>query len=96
MAHDVSLDLNTKIVLNKDVQFQILKDGLALGRLLISKGNIEWLPPNRQKNGQRLSWDKFAELMETEGKAVKVRNHAGNKSSKKSVKKAVKKASQKN
>lgn len=94
MAHEVSLDLNTKIVLNKDVQFQILKNGLAVGRLLISKGNIEWLPPNKQKNGQRLSWDKFAELMETEGKPVKVRNHASKKA-KKSVKKAVKKTAKK-
>ena len=94
MSHQVSLELNTKIVQNKDIKFLILENNSVLGRLLISKGNIEWLPPNRQKNGKRLTWRKFAELMETEGKAVRVSNHAGKKA-KKSAKKAVKKAAKK-
>jgi len=88
MAHEISLELNTKVVLNKDIKFLILKDNSVLGRLLISKGNIEWLPRNKRNNGQRLTWEKFAELMELEGKAVRVRNHAGKTAAKKARKKA--------
>lgn len=91
MAHEISLELNTKVVLNKDIKFLIHKDNSVLGRLLISKGNIEWLPRNKRNKGQRLTWKKFAELMETEGKAVRVNNHAGKKAAKKAAKKAVKK-----
>lgn len=90
MAHEISLELNTKVVLNKDIKFSILKDNSVLGRLLISKGNIEWLPPNKHTNGHRLTWKKFAELMETEGKAVRVNNHAGKKAAKKAAKKTEK------
>ena len=47
------------------------------------------MAPAKQRNGKRLSWLKFAELMETEGKAVKVRNHAGKKAAKKKAAKKV-------
>jgi len=83
MAHQVSLELNTKLVLSKDVKFLILKDNSVLGHLLISKGSIEWLPPNKSKNGHSLTWVKFAELMKTQGKPVRVRNHASKKAAKK-------------
>lgn len=50
-----------------------LFDRLAkLGTLLISKGNIEWLPAGNHVNKYRLSWKKLAELMEEEGRHVKI------------------------
>ena len=91
MAHEISLELNTKVVLNKDIKFLIHKDNSVLGRLLISKGNIEWLPRNKRNNGQRLTWEKFAELMKTEGKAVRVSNHASKKAAKKKAAKKTEK-----
>ncbi len=87
MAHAISLELNTKVVQSKDIKFSILKDNSVLGHLLISKGNIEWLPPNKHTNGHRLTWKKFAELMENQGKPVRVSNHAGKKAAKKTAKK---------
>lgn len=72
MAHEVGVTLHQKIVLNKDVEAEVKADGSMLGRILISKGNIEWVPAGHSVNKHRLSWKKFAELMETEGKPKKI------------------------
>ncbi|MFG0875667.1 hypothetical protein [Aeromonas media] len=73
MAHEVFLNLNEKIVLHKDVEVEVKADGAKLGTLLISKGNIEWLPVGNSVNKHRLTWRKFAELMETQGKPARVK-----------------------
>ncbi|WP_027996864.1 hypothetical protein [Simplicispira psychrophila] len=72
MAHEVTLDISTKFVLHKDVQIEVKKDGKKLGTALVSKGNMEWLPSGNSVNKKRLSWEKFAALMEEHGKDVKV------------------------
>lgn len=71
MGHEVTLDIATKFVLHKDVKIEVKTDNGKLGTLLVSKGNIEWLPSGNSVNKKRLSWTKFAELMESQGKAVK-------------------------
>lgn len=38
----------------------------------MSKGNIEWLPAGNHVNKYRLNWAKFAELMEENGKNVRI------------------------
>jgi len=73
MAHEVLLDINHKFVLNKDVNVEVKTDKGKLGTLLISKGNIEWLPAGNSVNKRRLSWTKFAELMEAQGKPAKAK-----------------------
>lgn len=73
MAHEVILGFTSKIVSNKDVTFDIKKDGKKLGTVLVSKGNIEWVPSGNSVNKKRLSWTKFAELMESEGRNVSIR-----------------------
>lgn len=73
MAHEVTLDIATKFVLHKDVTIEVRKDGKKLGQVLVSKGNIEWVPSGHSVNKKRLSWEKFAELMETQGKDVKTK-----------------------
>lgn len=73
MAHQVTLDIATKFVLNKDVEIEIKKDNRKLGCALISKGNIEWLPAGNHVNKKRMSWTKFAELMNNEGTDVRIR-----------------------
>lgn len=72
MAHEVALDISTKFVLNKDVKIEVKKDGRKLGTVLISKGNIEWLPVGNSVNKKRLSWSKFADLMAAEGKDIRI------------------------
>ncbi|APE48506.1 hypothetical protein BO996_11935 [Delftia sp. HK171] len=76
MAHEVTLDIATKFVLHKDVKIEVKTDEGKLGTLLVSKGNIEWLPKGNYVNKKRLTWTKFAELMQAEGKAVKVKKKA--------------------
>jgi len=71
--HEVTLDLSTTFVLSKDLKLDIKKDGRKLGTALISKGNIEWVPAGNSVNKMRMSWAKFAELMESEGKDVRIK-----------------------
>ena len=71
MAHEVTMDISTKFVLHKDVKVDVRTDK-KLGTLLISKGNIEWVPSGNSVNKKRLSWTKFAELMQEQGKSIKV------------------------
>jgi hypothetical protein len=50
-------------VMNADIEF-IVREGLSkLGELHVSKGSIEWLPSNGRYK-RRMSWSKFAKLME--------------------------------
>jgi len=71
--HDVSFKIPQKVVLAKDIEMEVKSNGALLGRLLISKGNVEWLPGGNVTNKYRLSWEKFAQLMETKGTLAKVK-----------------------
>lgn len=71
MAHEVTLDISTNFVLNKDVKISIKKDESRLGTVLVSKGNIEWIPAGNYVNKKRLSWTKFAELIVEHGQNIK-------------------------
>lgn len=73
MAHEVTLDIATKFVLHKDVKIEVKTDDGKLGTLLVSKGNIEWLPSGNSVNKKRLSWKRFAEVIEREGKSVRAK-----------------------
>ncbi|AJY28245.1 hypothetical protein NX868_05995 [Burkholderia thailandensis] len=72
MAHEITLDIATKFVLHKDVKIDVKNSEGKLGSLLVSKGNIEWVPAGNSVNKRRLSWTRFAQLMELEGKPVRV------------------------
>jgi hypothetical protein len=76
MAHEVSLNINSKFVLHKDVKVEVSNDDGRLGTLLISKGNIEWMPASKSVNKHRLSWVKFAELMVAQGKPARAKPRA--------------------
>jgi hypothetical protein len=71
--HDVSFEIPQKFVLSKNVVFEIKSNNSKLGSLLISKGNIEWVPANNSVKKRRLSWERFAILMETEGKEARIK-----------------------
>lgn len=73
MAHEVSINLHQKIVLSKDVEVEVRADDAKLGTILISKGNIEWVPAGNSVNKHRLTWKQFAKLMEGEGKPKKMK-----------------------
>jgi hypothetical protein len=71
-SHDISFSIPQKFVLSKDVEFDIRSDGAKLGTLLISKGNIEWVPASNSVKKQRLTWEKFAKMMEETGKVTRM------------------------
>jgi hypothetical protein len=73
MAHEVRAKIDTKVVAHKDLEIVVRTDTGKLGTLLISKGNIEWLPKGNYVNKRRLSWNKFAAFMEEHGRPVKIK-----------------------
>ncbi|MEK2611443.1 hypothetical protein WLF18_20265 [Pseudomonas shirazensis] len=73
MAHEVKINLQSKLVQHQDVEIEVKKDGAKLGKILVSKGNVEWLPSGNHVNKFRLSWTKFSELMEAHGTPQKVK-----------------------
>lgn len=72
-THDVTVSIPQKVVLSKDVEIEIKSDGSLLGTLMVSKGNIEWRPSKASVNKRRMSWEKFAALMEDEGTVAKIK-----------------------
>ena len=72
MAHEMIMNISTNFVLNKDVEVEVKTDGRKIGTLLISRGNVEWMPAGNSVNKKRLSWSKFAELMVERGRDVRV------------------------
>lgn len=72
-THDVTFEIPQKVLLAKDMVFEVKSNGAKLGSLLISKGNIEWVPANHSVRKQRLTWEKFAALMESEGKVARMK-----------------------
>ena len=71
--HEVRARIDTKVVGHKDLEIVVKRDGEKLGTLLISKGNIEWLPRGKYVNKKRLSWEGFAALVQSEGRSVKAK-----------------------
>ena len=75
MANDISIKFKNPIeVKNKDFEIVARKDGKKLGTLLVSKGNVEWVPVGNSKNKRRLGWAALAKLMEENGKIVTVKD----------------------
>ena len=72
MTHEVTMDVSTRIVRHKDVNIEVKKDGAKLGTLMISQGNIEWVPAGNYVNKKRLSWTQFADLMEERGRNIRM------------------------
>lgn len=72
-THTVSFEIPQKLVLAKDVVFDVKSDGIKLGSLLISKGNIEWVPANHSVKKSRLSWERFAKVMAKEGNVARIK-----------------------
>jgi hypothetical protein len=60
--HKIEMSQPSKMMLHNDVGFDIFSDGKKLGTLTISKGSIDWWP-KRKRSGKRMTWEKFATLM---------------------------------
>lgn len=65
-THEINMTIPSKLVLNKDAEFEVFSDGRRLGALKISKGTLEWLPSNHQY-GYHLSWENFDLIVRENG-----------------------------
>lgn len=67
MAHYVEMSIPKAQAMNADVEFHAHKDDNGskevIGKLLVSKGGVEWVPKYKQK-GIEMTWSEFAKLME--------------------------------
>lgn len=76
MAHEIHLETNVNQVVNRDVTITVKtgpRDRLRkLGTLLISKGNIEWLPAGNSANKYRMHWADLGALLEANGRRVRI------------------------
>ena len=72
MAHEVRVRIDTAVVANKDLEIIVRSSEGKVGTLLISRGNIEWLPKGFSVNKRRLTWQKFSDVMKERGKPAKV------------------------
>lgn len=64
--HEIYMSMPTKIILNKDTNFDVYSDGNKLGTLKISRGSIEWRSTNLTY-GYQLSWEQFDQIMKEKG-----------------------------
>ena len=69
-VHKITMTQPKEQLVHADIKFDIKRDGAKLGELHISKGNVEWWPKGNKKNKLRLTWAKFAELFEENGRAI--------------------------
>ena len=68
--HSISMKQPKEVVLGKDIQFSIKRNGRKLGELHVSKGNLEWVPAGSKVKTYRLRWSQVAELFEDYGRLV--------------------------
>ena len=66
--HDIAMHLPPQGIKNLDVEIAVRSDDDLLGTLKISKGSIDWLPAKNTKYLYNLPWERFAALMEIEGR----------------------------
>ena len=65
-THEIYMTMPTKMVLNKDTDFEVYSDEAVLDTLKVSKGSVEWRPKGFTY-GLHLDWEKFDQLMRKEG-----------------------------
>ena len=73
MSHEVRVKIDTAVVAHKDFEVVVRTTDGKLGTLLISRGNVEWIPKGNSVNKRRLSWANFGGLMEEHGKLVRAK-----------------------
>jgi hypothetical protein len=66
MKHSVTIDQPQFAVSNSPIIQHIRAGERKLGRVLTSRGGIEWIPCDAEK-GYRMAWEQFDEIMRMHG-----------------------------
>ena len=72
MAYQVDFTPPTRNLARADVTFRVRHNRRTLGTLEVSQGAVVWYPRNAQY-GQKLIWQRFANLMQENGLRVEKR-----------------------
>jgi hypothetical protein len=67
-THKLDLNLPKSTIVNSDAEVVVHSDDVLLGRLLISKGGVDWRPGNNKKFHYSMGWEKFGDIMVLEGR----------------------------
>ncbi len=70
MAQTVVLQTECLHVKKGGIDLHVTKDGKTIGTLKVSNGAIEWCPRNK-KQGIKLNWTKFDDIMKSNTKEDK-------------------------
>jgi len=65
--HYVNLYLPNTSLNKADVEFFVYDDNRKIGTLLVSKGAIVWRPGRNKKNGYKMFWSRFNDIMKEHG-----------------------------
>jgi len=66
--HDIDLSVPAQTIRNSDAEITIRSDGSILGRLRVSKGSVGWWPGKNSKTYYRMSWERFNQMMQEDGR----------------------------
>lgn len=69
-VHKILMKQPKEVILGKDVQFIIQRDGSKLGELHLSQGNLEWIPSGSKTKTYRLRWVQVAKIFIEQGRSV--------------------------
>lgn len=61
--HDVAFNVPQRSLGKTDIDFGIKIDGDLFGKLAVSNGSVVWFPRG-SKNGLKLGWKRFDEIMQ--------------------------------
>ena len=64
------MSLPAQTINNTDVEFTVWSGGKKLGRLKISRGTIDWMPAHNSRTHYKMSWERFDDLMQSEGRQI--------------------------
>jgi hypothetical protein len=68
--HKIYMKQPKEVILGKDVQFLIKRNGKKLGELHLSQGNLEWVPSGSKTKTYRLRWAQVSTLFKEQGRLV--------------------------
>ncbi|MBR7956434.1 hypothetical protein KDW78_21410 [Burkholderia cenocepacia] len=70
----VSLELTSQVEIGKVDQVLVVNDnaGHVIGKLMFSKGSVEWWPKGNSVNAHKYTWKQFATALEDAKPTVRV------------------------
>jgi hypothetical protein len=71
--HTIEMTIPKTQVIKTDVEFIIKQDGKLLGRLNVSKGNLEWVPSGHSVRKYKVRWGSVDDLFRKYGKEGDIR-----------------------